>query len=298
MEYNYEKVRQTTYGKELSSNWKQYATELTEYILKFANEGDVVAIYGAGKMQDICIEKLLDRKIHLLLVDQDQSSLEEVYKGLEEEEKKYVTIEEKNLFCFTEEDLKQYEVFLRCGNMEQLFDLFQKKAAEYELKPPVLTNCDYSVVAGLHSQINSLLVAVIQYMDQRHLLQMGDEDFKLIVQMIKKLNELFCQKFHDEILKKSKKGMILIYEYSTFDETEKKMMFEIKKLFERGRANEVPQVSRVLGAYEAELDLAKRMQKKEIKICDWNYFVWPFFQEKYYLMIGYYIVREEGENML
>ena len=138
---------------------------------------------------------------------------------------------------------------------------------------------------GFHSQVYMPLILTLQ-----------KEHYPLSVrQQVQRIAEQLNRSFAEESLEAMKQygGIIYLgYEYTTFFREDAALREEaIERLSEQGSAGlHRMRLSRVEGAYQLEQELGKAYEKQELQIADCAYMLWPFSEEKSYLMVIFRIL--------
>ena len=144
---------------------------------------------------------------------------------------------------------------------------------------------DRIICMGFHSQVYMPLILTLQ-----------KEHYPLSVrQQVQRIAEQLNRSFAEESLEAMKQygGIIYLgYEYTTFLREDAALREEaIERLSEQGSAGlHRMRLSRVEGAYQLEQELGKAYEKQELQIADCAYMLWPFSEEKSYLMVIFRIL--------
>ena len=144
---------------------------------------------------------------------------------------------------------------------------------------------DRIICMGFHSQVYMPLILTLQ-----------KEHYPLSVrQQVQRIAEQLNRSFAEESLEAMKQygGIIYLgYEYTTFLREDAALREEaIERLSEQGSVGlHRMRLSRVEGAYQLEQELGKAYEKQELQIADCVYMLWPFSEEKSYLMVIFRIL--------
>ena len=286
MEYIYERLQQTEYVKDAYERWKEYRDSLTEYVVCSLTKPSRLAIVGAGACNDYDLARLVSKGHEITLIDYDKKAME---RGLTcQHIGQGVTVMEMDIFPVQ-----------LCG-YHGLEELFQKNASYVQLKEylDVVTGqalqdgwklpgkFDMVLAAGLHSQLAVAFITLLQEYRRLGKISWSREELLLYQRYVSDINVRLAERIHDEFCA-SASCFLYGYEYACFQGKDA-FIYQIKELFEQGRADVVSQfgISRVEGAYQLEQLLSEELASKRMTIDSVAYFVWPFLKEKQYLLAG------------
>ena len=193
----YERFLQRASRDDEFNDWAGYRAELTDYIIRKTAPGSSLLILGAGKCNDLDLQKLAEHCGSITLSDYRPETAEEAFRqyGLEPSEQlEPVQLEsvappaQLRFACadyvgITDEDYIEYTAKLlgimqKLGDMTgssleeiagpQLIELRQTLEQIYERNADYRIdlggeNYDYAVVAGVHSQLNNSFRGLFQY---------------------------------------------------------------------------------------------------------------------------------------
>lgn len=287
MEYKYKTLPAAEEIGDAWERWEDYRNNLTENILTvmpFCNNTKI-AVYGAGRCNDIDVNRLLSAGYQVTLLDVDIDAVKAAA-----EEKGYlkqITIQKIDLFEILDGEYERLEELAgRGAGKAEVAELLMEILNREGEKPLSVPSDEYglNICVGLHSQVLVKLVSLMQLY--------GYQDASgQIHKLICEINDYMVERFHDELFQKGHGDIILGYEYGAFAPGKAKVM---KDLFETGQADRAAeyQISRVAGAYEAEQDLNRRFLEGRVQIIGYRYDIWRFIQEKEYLMVFFIIGAE------
>ncbi len=284
MEYKYRQLAETENIPNAWTRWRAYRGRLTEHILRALDGGErrAVAIYGAGRCNDVDVRRLLDAGVRVALFDCDVETVRQAARehGFAGE----VEIGRLDLFPVREEEYWEFEESLQRGEeaagiCRQLYRVLSR-VMETGLEVPS-RDFGLNVCVGVHSQVLIRFICLLQ------LYGCHDAEGR-IAELLRWMNQCMVKRFHDAMFKAGHGDVLIGYEYGTFAPGEAE---KIKSLFEHGKAGRVAEMklSRVSGAYEAEQDIAGRLGRG-LMLAGYRYDVWKLLESKEYLMVFYHLV--------
>lgn len=153
---------------------------------------------------------------------------------------------------------------------------------------------DKVICLGVHSQLYSPL-AVRTY---QHRAGLSENMRASAVHWLQQANEAAAEKFFYE-LPLFGRQLYLGLEYTTIHAEESAMEAEI--LFRLGSYGEDGlrgmNLSRVEGAWQTEQEMQRQADKRKLIIQDRQYLIWPFSEEKRYLMVIYSLLCYNGQEI-
>ena len=273
--------------------WKAYRNDLTEYVVKDAKQGEKVLVIGAGACDDLDLERLLEEDRQVFLLDCNPETLEKAVSKVKKKENVHtICIDVAGL---TETQVTAFQKACEEGSSElekwkEAYDLRVRENPGFRelqeiLEPYEDKKFDRIICMGFHSQVYMTLILTLQ-----------KEHYPLSVrQQVQRIAEQLNRSFAEESLEAMKQygGIIYLgYEYTTFFREDAALREEaIERLSEQGSAGlHRMRLSRVEGAYQLEQELGKAYEKQELQIADCAYMLWPFSEEKSYLMVIFRIL--------
>lgn len=287
MEYLYEKLHETEYVKGAYERWRDYRACLTEYVLGCLEKTSRLAIVGAGCCNDFDLSLLISMGHEITLVDYDKRAMEQ------------------GLACqHIEQGVKLVEMDLfpvRLGGYHGLEDLLWSNAPyvqvrdylEHVVGQALQSNWrlpeqyDMVLAVGLHSQLVVAFITLMQEYQRLGRIRWSREELLLYQKLISAINQQLAEQLHDN-LSVSASRFLYGCEYASFQKNDA-LLYEVKDLFEQGRADLVAKlkISRVEGAFQLEQMLGRELMSEKLILEKAAYFIWPFLEEKHYLLTGY-----------
>lgn len=280
--------------------WKDYRQQITDYIIESSESGERILILGSGACDDIDLYRMLELDMDIWLSDINVTAMEEAVAAVEKGRPDWVTRLHKveaDFILVTEADVQKYEEAC-CQNLDSLQQWWERYQSVREQNPMLgavtammreagIVQFDLVICIGLHSQLYMDLAWRTFELQN----QMQKDAFQWTLQRIQEENAQMAERFMKEVQSIAKK-MILGLEYTTFyknqPELEQKALEQLMEYGSEGLS--VLNLPRVEGAYQMERELGICCQNQEVDIQDWQYFYWPFSEEKSYLMVIFTIV--------
>lgn len=273
--------------------WETYRNDLTEYVTADAKRGEKVLIIGAGACDDLDLERLLEEDRQVFLLDCNPETLEEAVSKVQ-------TQGNLHKICMDVAELTEAQMtaFRKAceegsGELEKWKEAYEIRIREkpgFRILQEVLESYedrkfDRIVCIGFHSQIYMPLVLAMQGKD--YPIQIRYQ----VQQLIEQWNRDFAEA-SVKAMKQYGKVLYLGYEYTTFLREDAALREEaIERLTEQGSAGlHQMRLSRVEGAYQLEQEIGRAYEKRELQIADCAYMLWPFSEEKSYLMVIFRIL--------
>lgn len=295
--------------------WRQYRNHMTEYILKGSADADRVLILGAGGCDDIELVAITEHAALVCLADVNRTAMESAVQRLQTirpELRSRLWMIETDFLPISEPEYQAYDKACRqgikaleewwerhniqrhigCkqpdagGSGEQSYDMLcGVKAAMEELE---VDTFDTIICLGLHSQLY-IGLAVRTY-QQRQLLE--DCVRTCAVDFLQNANQRMAEQFMQEVLQLGKR-IILGLEYTAIHlDSEYSSEAVLQQLMRSGTEGLYElQLPRVEGAYQMEQQIAELYERDKIQISERQYFLWPFSEEKSYLMVLYVVTN-------
>ena len=273
--------------------WKAYRNDLTEYVVKDAKQGEKVLVIGAGACDDLDLERLLEEDRQVFLLDCNPETLEKAVSKVKKKENVHTIC--MDVAGLTEAQITAFQKACEEGSSElekwkEAYDLRVRENPGFRelqeiLEPYEDKKFDRIICMGFHSQVYMPLILTLQ-----------KEHYPLSVrQQVQRIAEQLNRSFAEESLEAMKQygGIIYLgYEYTTFLREDAALREEaIERLSEQGSVGlHRMRLSRVEGAYQLEQELGKAYEKQELQIADCAYMLWPFSEEKSYLMVIFRIL--------
>ena len=278
--------------------WKNYRNEVTDFIIGHCEKGSSVAILGAGKCEDIELERLKGHFAKIVLMDRDAREMEEALEKLKKHSGETDSLEavkaggnieavQKEFVGITGDD---FAITMKYCTGNLMTDLMQARVNEFsdglieeieriyanisEYNPELGKKCfDYAVVLGTHSQLNNNFTAqwflVTTYYKTMINAGMfpGDSESNMralakieadVAEVQRRNTDAIIARFNDAVTSMASKGLILGIEEGNTGNTG----------------------SQIDGAYNALRDIENRIEKHELSLTDGLHTVWPFSKER------------------
>lgn len=200
--------------------WRGYRQKLTDFIEEnCVAEGGckpVLAIWGAGRSNDIDLAKLAER-FKLVLIDRDAEGLAQACKAYGLEETDAICVD----LPFWNVELETYEMFealLAEGEEAEIVIEHLKQVAfdnSHRVLPEIGRRFDYSVCVGLHSQLNARFAGLLYMYRENY----DEEELQMIENAIRALNEAAVTRTNDVIYMLTEKLMVFGLEWAVVNES-------------------------------------------------------------------------------
>ena len=150
---------------------------------------------------------------------------------------------------------------------------------------------DKVICLGLHSQLYVALAVRTYQLGNK----LTEEVRKAAIQWLQQVNDMTAEKFLNEFPLLGRE-LYLGLEYTTMyaenPEVEAEIISQLESYGEEGLVN--LKLPRVEGAWQMEQELWKQSQEHRLLIRDRQYLIWPFSEEKRYLMVIYSLLCYNG----
>ena len=221
------------------NDWAEYRAELTDFITENTAPGASLLILGAGKCNDLDLQKLAEHAGSITLSDYREETGEEAFRryGLKPSEhirfvaSDYVGITDDDYIEYTDQLLTIMQKLADTsgnsleeiagpdlGRMQQTLEQIYERNASYRIDLGV-ENCDYAVIAGLHSQLNNAFRGLFQYVrkdveDRGKKVRFAEDLNKYLFQITRKHTGDLVKRFNDAVFEAAIRGVIYGYEES------------------------------------------------------------------------------------
>lgn len=251
-------LQQIPHGYE---QWHTYRELVTSLIIK-QSKGMRIGILGAGRCQDLNLQRLSEHFQEVILIDKDEKAMKEAvaYYGLNTSDKIKVYV--CDLIGISEDDYRHYADCLiktlraSRGNVDELVDealnhleRFYYQAGHHHVELP---DCEQLVAIGLHSQLLSMLEWIWGVV-----LQQSAQDEGRVRYYIDQMNSELVKKFNILLMNHRSQRLILG--------------------FELGRAD---RMGHVQGAWQAREDFKVRVLSGMTTLVEEKNMVWPFDEKQ------------------
>lgn len=258
----YDQLRSLQVINNAYNEWESYRRELTEIIMKYAKESESIAIFGAGRCNDIDLRRLSECFSEIILFDKDLEAMKEGLYQQKVETIPNIKIKVTDFVGIHDVDYRAYADTLiseirKKGMRTNVCELAEVALNQLEvlytqaMNTPIYFGTqayDTAVVVGVHSQLISMLEWIWSIM-----LQTINTDEKSVRNKIIEMNEVFVTRFNDAVIKGARNKII--------------MGCEVARVGKEGT---------VQGAIQALGDLKKRQIKGEMNRCEALDIKWPF----------------------
>lgn len=264
--------------------WEHYRHELTEIIIKYAKGSESIAIFGAGRCNDIDLNRLSGYFHEVILFDKDLEAMKE---GLYQQKVEMVPNIKIKVTDFVGIDDADYRVYgdtliseiRKKGMRTNVCELAEVALDQLEvlyrkaMNTPIhfgIQAYDTAVVVGVHSQIISMLEWIWSVM-----LQTIKQDERSVRNKIIEMNETFVTRFNDAVISGARNRIIMGCEEAR-----------------------VGKEGTIQGAIQALGDLKRRQEKGQINRCEVMEIKWPFHRNQgiEYKMSIQIINKNNSEN--
>ena len=243
-------------------DWAEYRRDITDVIINNSESDKTVAIFGAGRCNDIDIYRLSKHFGKIYLVDFDTQAMADALKKYHLENDEKIIMMNKDFLGLSKEDYLEYmkiattdlkrqgplfSPFATAPKMVKELDKLYAKVKKYQLDLGNSTY-DYSITIGVHTQLN----VMPEHLWRNFLMATGKND-KKVAERAHAENEFIARRFDDAILKATK-----------------------NKAFIGLESCEIGISGFLEGAIQAREDLYRRSEEKEIAINGKKAFYWPF----------------------
>lgn len=262
----YDQLRNLQVINNAYNEWQNYRNELTEVIIRYAQDNKSIAIFGAGRCNDIDLKRLSAYFNEVILFDKDQEAMKE---GLYQQKVETTPNIKMQVTDFVGIDEVDYRVYA-----DTLISEIRKKGMRtscHELAEVALDQLealyikamdipihfgtrayDCAVVVGVHSQLISMLEWIWSIM-----LQTIKQEEASVRNKIIEMNDAFVTRFNNAVIEGARNKIIIGCEEA--------------RLGKEGS---------VQGAVQALYDLKRRHAKGEINICEAMCIEWPFHRSQ------------------
>ena len=259
----YDQLRALQVLEHAFEEWSEYRKQLTDYILNHTVCNKSLAIWGAGRCNDLDLRRLSTYFSSITLIDRDENAMQEAIEryGLEETHQNI----HKRVIDFvglTDEDYRQYAQYLIDQILRKNAFIHEEHFVDKVLigldqlyekiiyhRIPIERDCfDYTIVIGVHSQLLSMLEWIWSIILQN----IQHEEYEVRRALIL-MNDGLIEKFNHMVLKTTRKTVFMGCELCRVD-------------------REGP----IQGAYQAMKDIEKRVLRKEIEVSASLLIEWPF----------------------
>lgn len=246
--------------------WTTYREQLTDYIIKEARGNECIAIFGAGRCNDIDLKHLLAHFNEIVLLDKDKEAMEEGIYRQGVINSKRIKVKQVDFIGISNEDYRNYADILikevrKLGmntNCQELAQVALKQLKRLEEKTERI-NIDLgiglyetTVVVGVHSQLLSMLEWIWHI-----ILQTIKQNESSVRAQIIKMNEKYVRRFNDLLIRAAKETIIIGCE-----------------------KERIGQIGSIQGAVQAMNDFNRRVRANEVNLLNEVQLEWAFNVEQ------------------
>lgn len=245
--------------------WSSYRYKVTEYIVNNTTDFESIAIFGAGKCNDIDLKILESKFKKVVLIDKDMASMGLNQYSLENSNK--IELIACDFLGIEDSEYRDYEYLVRnyfftktnkLNNRHKILSFLDNLTVKINKYSLVFEKDAYknSILIGVHSQINVYLQQIWSIF-----LQATGKGDNLAIDKIKKMNDIVAKKLNAAVI----------------ESTEDKLFFG----YEMGIEG---QSGLIEGAIQAENDLELRLESGLINFSSEFKLLWPFKSDCKYVM--------------
>ncbi|GEM_PF-1302401 len=290
---------------EANRRWQQYRLDVTNYIASECRHGERILILGAGGCDDLDLEWLLQKETEIWLSDINEEAMQEAITEVLEQApqcRERIHRIKTDLIAMPDELIQQYDAACLEGidalNMwwQKYMQAFAEQALMTkdilkEMRKSGVAIFDKVICLGLHSQLYVALAVRTYQLGNK----LTEEVRKAAIQWLQQVNDMTAEKFLNEFPLLGRE-LYLGLEYTTMyaenPEVETEIISQLESYGEEGLVN--LKLPRVEGAWQMEQELWKQSQEHRLLIRDRQYLIWPFSEEKRYLMVIYSLLCYNG----
>ncbi|MEE1342240.1 MAG: hypothetical protein U0L23_05940 [Lachnospiraceae bacterium] len=263
--------------------WTDYRYQLTSLIEGLKEKTtDRLVLLGAGRCSDLDLKRLSKVYQEIILVDRDLEAMEEAIKRYDTPMVKTYSLD------FFKVTTKEYDELIK-NLQEKNFSLVKEQLSNMKDVPknnplPADIEGEVVVAVGLHSQLISRLVALFSLYQE----QFSYEERQEIQNIFSKLTTVAVSELHNWVTNQigGFRTFLIGYEYAAFVGEQRAFMDKILEDYLQGVVHDLSRygIFRVQGGVQAEEDIRKRVEKKQLFLRQWGMFSWEFLKEKQYLV--------------
>lgn len=320
MNTQYELLKHSEIIKNAFTRWESYREYVTEYVLEHV-ESDRMKVVGAGVSNDLdlaCLAKYLNS---IILLDRREQDCKEAFLKYHLQDKQTVVFQQSSFWNITDQEFAEFEslvcnvtkqTYMEQAVLDYMEQLGRKLSAAAKndkscendnslgaFHRHVLTkkeqtgnqNSTYCMI-GLHSQLNIMFVQLAK----AYLKENNDNVMQAICQKVRQLNELaaescihwlkhcgcetFVMGFEMAVAyTETDKGLFQLFIQQYDRETDSDKKHELETCMRKNIEDK-----RVEGAYQMLQTIEQCEKEKIVTLSDTQYTIWPFSEEKEYLM--------------
>lgn len=258
----YDKLLELQVIKNAFPQWASYRNDLTQYMIDHLPPHESIAIWGAGRCNDIDLKRLAAHFHTITLLDKDTAAMQEGIEQYGLEGSCAIRTEAIDFVGISPDHYRHYANTLvnevrkkgmqtNCEDLREvaLIQLDELYKATTKSKLNFGKDCyKHSVVVGVHSQLLSMLEWIWHI-----ILQTIQQDEDCVRKKIAQMNTVYVERFNSALLEATSDSLIMGY--------------ELQRLHRPGT---------IQGAIQAAHDMNKRVTENEIEILHSKEIIWPF----------------------
>ena len=320
MNTQYELLKHSEIIKNAFTRWESYREYVTEYVLEHI-ESDRMKVVGAGVSNDLdlaCLAKYLNS---IILLDRREQDCKEAFLKYHLQGKQTVVFQQSSFWNITDQEFAEFESLV-CNVTKQTYmaqavlDYMEQLGRKLSAEAKNDKSCEYDnslgafhrdvltekghpgnqkptyCMIGLHSQLNIMFVQLAK----AYLGKNNDNVMHAICQKVCQLNELAAESCIHWLKRSGCETFVMGFEMAVaytesdrrlfqafikqhdgetdFDKKQELWMCMRKKIEDK----------RVEGAYQMLQTVEWCDKEKIVTLLDTQYTIWPFSEEKEYLM--------------
>ncbi|WP_054743135.1 hypothetical protein [Cellulosilyticum ruminicola] len=244
--------------------WADYRSGVTEYIVVHCENKKEIALFGAGRCNDVDLKTLLAHFEKVILVDMDLEAMKAgiKYQGLQNESR--IILEVADFVGISSDDYRQFADILvskvrekglatSLSELSQVaLDALERLEAKIISVPLQFKLYANTVVIGIHSQ----LISMLDWIWQSILQTLGQEE-NSVRQRIMMMNTDVVKRFNQALLIGTQCRLIIGY--------------EIERVGRHGA---------VQGAVQGVIDFKQRVARQEVDLLGFTQMEWPFAKQQ------------------
>lgn len=236
-------------------NWAAYREVVTEYIIAQTTDFKEIAVFGAGRCNDIDLARLVEKFERVILLDKDREAMQEATRQYGVHYNSRIQLIEMDFLGITDNDFRNYaqlvkQCFTEQTGIEPVLSYLEKAKHSIEAYTMNLAKDQYKniILLGVHSQLNIYFA---------HIWSLYSNAFKIndhrVYDKVKELNEIAAKKLNHAVIQGTAKELFIGFEAGISERPGK-----------------------VEGAVQAENDLENQQESQHIHVKAEFEYLWPF----------------------
>lgn len=249
------------------NEWSSYRSKVTDYIINNTTDFESIAIFGAGKCNDIDLNILESKFKKVILIDIDMSAMKEGINQYSLENSNKIELIAYDFLGIEDREYRDYEYLVRkyfftntntLNSRHKILSLLDNLTVKINKHPLVFGKDTYknSILIGVHSQINVYLQRIWSIC-----LQVTGKEDNLAIDKIKRMNDIVAKKLNAAVIESTEDNLFFGYEMGIEGQN-----------------------GRIEGAIQAEHDLELRLESDLINFSSEIKLLWPFKPDCKYVM--------------